>query len=126
MDRAVVGGPRSSRGQHKLRGAQPCLARAPESFQLLPYREGKAASKFTAIGSPACTVPTGFDSNSFKVLKILKKTLTTCKALAGWEPPAGVFGETLKAMCARKTNTPTVPAPEPGPLGHGAQVVAVQ
>jgi hypothetical protein len=68
-----------------LRGARPLFARAPESISLLPYREGKAASSFTAIGSPACTVFKQCDSKGFFVLKILKEKLSM--------PSARVFVE---------------------------------
>ena len=71
---AGVRGPASSAG--RLRGrrdARPSFARTPESGSLLPYREGKAASSVTAIGSPACTASLVCDSFGFFCLKILKK-----------------------------------------------------
>ena len=68
-----------------LRGARPLFAHAPEGLVLLPYREGKAASSFMAIGSPACTVSKQCDSKGFFVLKILKEKISM--------PSARVFGE---------------------------------
>ena len=74
-----VGGPRSSRGQRGVRrdrGARPSFARAPEARMLLPYREGKAASFFTVIGAPACTVERAWNRKCFFFLKILKEKLS--------------------------------------------------
>ncbi|WP_069298850.1 hypothetical protein [Neptunicoccus sediminis] len=75
------------------RDARPLFARAPAILTLLPYREGKAASTFTAIGSPACTAESFCDRNGFNVLKILKENFA---GLGRRTPPAGVFGGTLK------------------------------
>ena len=110
FDYEPVRGPRSGRGQRVARrdrgalhwvahdrGARPSFARAPEARMLLPYREGKAASTFTAIGAPACTAFKLCGPNSFNVLNILKKLPTTRAGLTGGAPPAGVFWGTLNA-----------------------------
>jgi hypothetical protein len=60
----------------RAQGARPLFARAPESVSLLPYREGKAASTFTAIGSSACTVGLVCDSFSFFCLNIIKEKVS--------------------------------------------------
>lgn len=65
-------------------GARPLFARAPKGRSLLPYKEGKAASSFTVIGSPACTVFRKYAPIRFFVLKILNKFSM---------PSARVFGE---------------------------------
>jgi hypothetical protein len=74
-----------------FRDARPSFARTPESGSLLPYREGKAASTFTAIGSSACTAESECASNSFNVLKIPKNLYSKFSV-----PPAAVFAGTLK------------------------------
>lgn len=80
------------------RDARPLFAHAPAIVTLLPYREGKAVSTFTAIGSPACAAGPVCNGNGFNVLKILKRNPVMAK---GGTPPAGVFGGTLKqeAFC---------------------------
>jgi hypothetical protein len=71
--------------------ARPSFARIPKSGSLLPYREGKAASTFTVIGSSACSAFEVCDSNGFNVLKIPENSEANFKV-----PSAKVFAGTLK------------------------------